>query len=117
MLSATAVFFISGLFHEYVLSVVDFSRDDNGKRIVYGAQTAFFMWNAGVVALEYLLRKRSGMKFGWLEGLPRTMISLLVVLTVLPISHWFSDDYIRMDLFSDYKRGFPIIVGTIVPVY
>ena len=110
MPSATAVFFISGLFHEYVLSVVDFSRDDNGKRIVFGAQTAFFMWNAGVVMIEYLLRTRSGMSYCWLEGLPKIVISLLVVMTVLPISHWFSDQMMSVELFSDYKRGFPAII-------
>ena len=110
MSSATAVFFISGLFHEYILSVVDFSRDDNGKRIVFGAQTAFFMWNAGVVMIEYLLRTRSGMSYCWLEGLPKIVISLLVVMTVLPISHWFSDQMISVELFSDYKRGFPAII-------
>ena len=113
--SVAAVFFVSGIFHEYVLSVVDFSRDDNGKHIAYGAQTAFFVWNGGVVMIEYLLRTQSGMRCEWLAGVPKIGIALMVVMTSLPISHWFSDEYIKIELLSDYKRGFPIIVGEFIP--
>jgi hypothetical protein len=35
--------------------------------------------------------------------------SMLVVMMALPVSHWFTDEYVRSGLFAHYAVGFPII--------
>jgi hypothetical protein len=34
---------------------------------------------------------------------------MIVVLMALPVSHWFTDEYVRSGLFAHYAVGFPII--------
>ena len=44
------------------------------------------------------------------QNLPVTAVSLLVASTALPVTHWFTNDYVRTDFFKDGQIGFPLIV-------
>lgn len=39
------------------------------------------------------------------RNLPTVVVSTLVVLTVLPVAHWFSGDWIVGQYFRDSSRG------------
>ena len=75
----------------------------------YGRNTLFFVWNAIIIGLEYAI---GGAAFFQLlkKHLPLTMISLLVASTALPMTHWFTGDYVRSDFFKDGQIGFPLVV-------
>lgn len=70
---------------------------------------AFFAYNGIVVLIEYALK---GNKFiaEMNKALPKPAITALVLLTVMPVSHWFTDEYVMSGFYSDYSLGFPRIV-------
>jgi len=121
-LTATvATFFASGIFHEWVLSVVFYpdSEEHTGSCFPpycytpgYGRNSLFFVWNGILIGLEYVI---GGAVIFQLckKHLPVTAVSLLVASTALPMAHWFSNDYIRTDFFNDSQIGFPIVVRVI----
>jgi len=88
------------------------AKNTNLLKVKYGIQTRFFFWNAVVLICEYcfadFLYKITP---SWMKNLPRVIISITILMTVLPISHWFSDAYITVGILSDYKLGFPMIVA------
>ncbi|KAL9189466.1 hypothetical protein ACHAXT_009141 [Thalassiosira profunda] len=111
-LASLAAFVMSGLLHEYILLLVSTSRHDDTDetyRPVYGSQFCFFAWNGMLMAGEYLF-------VNWAMA-PRLKVpappivkSLLIILLALPVSHWFTDQYVNSGLFSHYAVGFPVIV-------
>ncbi len=98
--------------------------------IRYGFQTMFFLWNAVVLLCEYTLGSTSAStsasssssgRYSYhqsfmdrirmrIRTLPRVVVSLLVVLTVLPIAHLFSDGMLEVPILPHYKLGFPMFV-------
>lgn len=93
--------------------LVVFLPDDppslNSHRPIYGQNTAFFIWNAIIIGLEYSIG--SAALFQLLRSnLPATFLSLLVASTALPMAHWFTSDYVRSDFFHDGQIGFPLVV-------
>lgn len=104
---AVATFVSSGVLHEFVLYLFTFRV---GSTFVpkYGKQTLFFCYNALVIVIEYALQsvklEIGGFKWRYLSRPVRTLI---VLMTVLPVSHWFTDEYIRGKFFSDIAMGFP----------
>jgi hypothetical protein len=107
-------FLVSGLLHEYVCCLIEskyrlYPGIASPYAPHYGRQSAFFLWNGGVVLLEYML---SPLPFFQRvkRTLPKPVITALVLLTVLPVSHWFTDEYIRSGFYSDYSMGFPLIL-------
>jgi hypothetical protein len=111
-ITAIAVFFVSGLLHEYILFICDLSFARTGRKnvsIMYGLQTIFFLWNAGVLLCEYVVSQNRFIQV-MSSRLPRIVVSLLVVITVLPISHWFSQGMQEIPILLDYKLGYPMFV-------
>lgn len=113
LMASTAAFVASGLFHEWMLSVVffpdKFDQDFGSLEVGYGRNTLFFSWNAMLIGLEYLIGG-----FGVFQllkkQLPVLLLSLMVASTALPVAHWFTNDYVRGDFFKDGQVGFPLIV-------
>lgn len=109
-----ATFFVSGMVHEHVCTVIQMKyKLYPGIALpyepYYGRHLAFFAWNGFVVLLEHALSPLP--VFQWMKAnLPKRVISALVLLTVIPISHWFTDEYIRSGFYSDYSMGFPLIL-------
>mmetsp|Transcript_10348 Transcript_10348/g.15716 ORF Transcript_10348/g.15716 Transcript_10348/m.15716 type:complete len:440 (+) Transcript_10348:68-1387(+) len=116
--AATAAFLASGFFHEWLLSVVLYPDYDSvGEDCAppacfqpgYGRNTLFFVWNAGLIGIEYALSGAAIFKL-LKKHLPPVIISLLVTSTALPVAHWFTNDYVRTDFFHDGQLGWPIII-------
>ena len=93
--------------------IVVFLPDDppspNSHRPIYGQNTAFFIWNAVVIGLEYSIGSAALFQL-FKSNLPATALSLLVASTALPMAHWFTFDYVRSDFFYDGQIGFPLVV-------
>jgi hypothetical protein len=117
--AAVATFMVSGVLHEYVLHLMslrhypDDSIPNNPLREPYrptfGSHFVFFVWNGVLLLLERALQGNA--IIDWMRtSLPRPIRTLLVLLMVLPISHLFTDEYIKSCFFSDAAFGFPKIV-------
>lgn len=116
-LAAIAAFVASGVLHEYVLAIISMegngtiaSRNGSDKSVRYGMHLAFFAYNALIFTLEHIFGEAHIFKVAG-RTLHPTIISLCVVCSVLPIAHWFTDEYKSTGFYSDYKVGFPIIVS------
>mmetsp|Transcript_10710 Transcript_10710/g.23235 ORF Transcript_10710/g.23235 Transcript_10710/m.23235 type:complete len:755 (-) Transcript_10710:141-2405(-) len=115
--AALATFVASGLLHEYVLLLLSLPSSTTANRFedytiyepLYGNQFCFFAWNGMLMVLEYLFLNwtvTSQLKL----SAPPIVKTMLVLLMSLPVAHWFTDEYVRSDVFSHFSVGFPIIV-------
>jgi hypothetical protein len=121
-MAAFGTFVVSGFIHEYILLAMAFRGGHHtAYRPRYGLQFAFFLWNGVVLMMERWFRKqvKTTPSDGWLSriqavlsSLPRPIQTALVLMTVLPIGHWFTDEYIRASFYDDASWGFPILVRT-----
>ena len=65
--------------------------------------TAFFLWNGAVMLIERSVSKN--LSFAAIKNLPTPVISTLILLTALPVSHWFTGDWAMGGYFADYSIG------------
>jgi len=117
VLAIAATFIASGILHEYVLKIITIvhdQKDESGlcdSRFTpsYGNHAAFFIWNGIVIILEHMF---GGLwLFQWMKKvLPKPIVSMLVIMTSLPVAHLFTDEYVKSGFFSDYKVAFPLII-------
>jgi hypothetical protein len=114
-MAAMITFFVSGLLHEYVLYLMSLRQGNpnraNHEQFIpsFGNHLLFFPWNGVVLLCEHLLHGSiilENMK----NFLPRPIRTALVLMTVLPISHLFTDEYIKSSFYSDTAMAFPLIV-------
>ena len=109
-----AIFFafvVSGLVHDYVWLCIYYhyrhERDeDTGICMECFAPTtlkltAFFAWNGAVMLLEKPLGKLPPFT-SFSKHLPLPILSTLVILTALPVSHWYTGDWAVSGNFSDF---------------
>jgi len=107
-------FLMSGLLHEYSWSVTFYhhshSRDEETGTcsdcyaMTVFKLTSFFVWNGVVMMLERPLRKYP--PFSWIsKHLPIPIISTLVLSTALPVSHWFTGDWVVGGFFRDWSHA------------
>jgi len=121
-------FGLSGLIHEYVLHFMSLRRHSGGwpavvdsfrmgQPYVYaqsptkGRQGLFFLINGLLLVAVRLLEGQEWCS-QWRDcfsRLPRPVRTMLVLLLVLPIGHWFTDEYIKSSFFADASFGFPIL--------
>jgi hypothetical protein len=114
-MAAVLTFMVSGILHEYILYLMSLRQGTpnipNKEPFIpiYGSNLGFFLWNGAVLMCEHLLH-------GWTilenmkKNLPRPIRTALVLLTVLPISHLFTGEYIKSSFYSDTVMAFPLIV-------
>mmetsp|Transcript_28320 Transcript_28320/g.43579 ORF Transcript_28320/g.43579 Transcript_28320/m.43579 type:complete len:117 (-) Transcript_28320:85-435(-) len=106
--AACTTFLVSGIMHEYVLSI--FAVVPGSKFVpTYGKQTCFFIWNGAFLLLEFFLVVGDKKK-NKLPLLPRPLQTALVLLMVLPVAHWFIDEYVESRFFHDFVQGIPLFV-------
>jgi len=113
--ASVGTFVASGLLHEYVLAIIFLKGNvsPEEQRRNYGMHMAFFVYNGIVIFIEYALK---GNKFvarclaEIQKVLPKQAITAFVLLTVIPVSHWFTDEYVMSGFYTDYSLGFPRIV-------
>jgi hypothetical protein len=107
----------SGFFHEWLLSFIFYPDHDSVGECLpptcfrpgYGRNTLFFVWNASLIGIEYAIGGAAVFKL-LKKHLPPTIVSLLVASTALPVTHWFTNDYVRTDFFHDGQLGWPFII-------
>jgi hypothetical protein len=106
--AALVTFAASGLFHEYLLvALMMLEKFDYAPN--YGHQLVFFAWNGTVLALEGVFSGHPAIQ--WMsKNLPKPIITALVLLTVLPISHFFVDEYLAVDFFNHFAVGMSTVV-------
>ncbi|KAL3810513.1 hypothetical protein ACHAXA_005655 [Cyclostephanos tholiformis] len=115
LVASVATFIVSGLFHEWLLSVAFQPEGEDGVCYSacyypgYGRNTLFFVWNALLIGLEYAIGGAAIFQI-IRAHLPLMVVSLLVASTALPTAHWFTNDYVRSDFFNDTLIGFPAII-------
>lgn len=114
-IAAIATFVVSGVIHEYVLYLMA-QREGHANNPTrqqytpnYGRHTQFFLWNGIVLLFERALETHRFVK--WIKAnIPGPLRTALVLMTVLPIAHFFTDEYIKSGFYSDASLGFPLIV-------
>lgn len=113
--AAFGTFMMSGILHEYVLAIMKRRRGKPNNPTStpfdpkYGNHFYFFLWCGIVMWLEKLTRRTTPII--WMQKhLPRPIRTALVLLTVLPIVHLFTDEYIASSFYSDAAFGFFKIV-------
>jgi Membrane bound O-acyl transferase family len=110
--AAIVTFLASGVLHEYVLSVISWKgklySDPSNYVPLHGSHLLFFIWNGVVMLAEYAVGGTAVMN--GIQKFPRPVLTCLTLMTVLPASHLFTDEYIASGFFSDYSIGYPIIV-------
>lgn len=109
-----AVFIASGLFHEWTWQVIFYCHKTSSLTqpcfdFTAGKTTAFFCWNGVIILLEPIVRGAS--IFQWLStSLPRPIITLLVLSSVLPVAHLFTGDWIGGGYYHDVTIGLPMVL-------
>ena len=113
MSNRTAVFLtflMSGFIHEYIWSLVFYCHpDDSAKPTfvpIYTKLTAFFAWNGIIMLLE---RPFAPFIQPITSKMPTLIVSTLVVFTALPVTHWFTGDWIVGDFFRQLSIGLFVI--------
>lgn len=107
---AGLTFLASGLLHEYMLLYMT-TRGKSDKlpsdyRPEYGSHLLFFLWCGVVLVLESAFCKHP-VVLTLKKRLIRPARTFLVLLTVLPIGHFFTDEYVANFFYYDIAMGFP----------
>ena len=77
-------------------------------RPALGKQTAFMMWNAGIIILEGIIGK--AFIFTWIKNnMPKPVVTALVICTAMPVAHWFLHPYSKSDIFIHGNIALPMI--------
>eukprot|EP00536_Pseudo-nitzschia_multiseries_P011751 jgi/Psemu1/206799/e_gw1.415.43.1 len=125
LFAAIVTFAVSGFIHEYILLLMakrkfmprkdeanSGSADEKFYEPELGNQFLFFLWNGVVLCLERLVvSTEQGRSFTkWMRyHMPKPLRTALVLLTVLPIAHLFTDEYVKSSFYDDAAHGFPRI--------
>jgi hypothetical protein len=102
-LASLLVFVASGLFHEWLVHcVVIYGREASTESVYIGSNSAFFLWNFKVIMFERLLVGSTFIKsIG--SVLPRPLLTLTIIMSSLPVAHWFGNPYLNGGFFTDYE--------------
>jgi Membrane bound O-acyl transferase family len=105
-------FIVSGIIHEYVWTLLfyqypngtipDASNASTQHVPVVWKLTLFFVWNGVVMLLE---RPVAPYVQHMTSKLPTWIVSTLVVWTALPVSHWYTGDWVVGGYFHDLSIG------------
>jgi len=105
-------FVVSGLIHDYAWSLTFYHHrhtldPHTGQCLdcfapILWKLTAFFAWNGCVMLLE---RPVGRFLHPYTQHVPTVVVSTLVVLTALPVSHWYSGDWAAGGYFADLSLG------------
>ena len=107
LIASLAVFFASGLFHEWMVhACFMYKRQSEG--VILGSNTAFFVWNFVVIACERMLVSTKGVQY-LKRVLPRFMVTVVIVMSSLPFCHWFGGPYLNGNFFPDYELFVPMV--------
>ena len=115
VIGTIGAFLASGLLHEYCWIVIFYRYqeqqpqqaidDEESLMVVFTPSffklTLFFLYNCGVMLLE----DNYGKYVTFFEKWPCFVVSTMIVMIALPISHWFTGDWVVGGYFSDFAMG------------
>jgi Membrane bound O-acyl transferase family len=118
-LAAGGAFLASGLFHEWILTFVfqprthELGADGSCTaprcyEAPLGGSTAFFIWNALLISLEYSIGG-SKLVVQFVNTVPASLRTVVLVMLALPVAHWFVEPYVVSNFFDQAGIGFPLI--------
>jgi hypothetical protein len=103
-LASLLVFVASGLFHEWLVhAVVIYGREDMASNVYIGSNSAFFLWNFKVILVEKLI-VGSALVQSVGSIMPRPLLTLTIIMSSLPVAHWFGNPYLSGGFFADYEK-------------
>jgi len=104
--ASLAVFIASGLFHEWLVHVVFLHNrpsSSSTSEVLLGSNTAFFVWNFVIIVSEKVLTGTKGVKsLG--KMIPSLLLPFAIIMTSLPMAHWFGNPYLKGGFFEDYEK-------------
>jgi len=126
--AALGAFCASGIIHEYIVCLMEFRyanslEDSNSSRNTHvlstfvinyifmsnHSQLWFFLWNGMLLLGEMKFRSsKIFQKIG--KILPQRVQTFFILMTALPVAHWFLDVYIEHDFFLCIGVGFPRLI-------
>lgn len=110
LIATLVTFLASGIMHEYVWLVIFFQMGSDGEEAQGGTKadsffpfklTLFFLYNG----LTFLIEHKFGHHITWFHSWPSIIVSTGLILTALPVSHWFTGDWVLGGFFSDFVVG------------
>lgn len=79
-----------------------------GFRPELGKNTAFMMWNAGIIIVEALIGNAK--IFALMKNsIPSLFVTILVLCTAMPVAHWFLHPYIKSEMYVHGEVAMPMI--------
>merc|ERR1712176_1327071 len=108
--ASLAVFVASGLFHEWLVHAVFVYKRPSilSSGVLLGSNTAFFVWNFFVIMSERVLAGTKSIRsLGKIP--PPMLLPFLIIMTSLPMAHWFGNPYLKGNYFADYEKCFPLL--------
>ena len=97
--ASLAAFVASGVLHEWILWVVFANHDNNDGQVVWGVTSAFFVWQALLLAWESTSQGRQFWKY--VNKAYPHMVPFMVVGMGIPLGHWFVSIYVHSDFFTN----------------
>lgn len=110
-MAALLTFSLSGLLHEYFLFAMVFGSQQHARPDAHmvGGHMLFFIWNALVLIIDGLSRRTKVLR-ACEQSLPQPARTILVLMTVLPVAHIFTDNFIANGFYSGFSLGYPRII-------
>jgi Membrane bound O-acyl transferase family len=107
-MSIVGTFVASGLLHEYILVCLRLAG--SFLPVQHYGQLVFFAWCGIVIILEHWAVRSHVYQMiqPKLQRVPRAVRTFLVLMTVLPLAHLFTDEYLHV--YSDLAIGYPRII-------
>jgi len=66
------------------------------------------LWNFVIIVLERVLgATKAARSFG--RTIPSALVPFFIVMTSLPMAHWFGNPYLKGGFFADYERCLVLI--------
>jgi len=109
-LATMAAFVASGIAHEYVWVVMFFRSSHEGDKYVppFGKSMLFFGWNGVLLVVEHWIGRERWHDL--IKPYPRFLVSLMVVLSALPVGHLFTGDFRHGGYFTSLVTAWPMLV-------
>lgn len=112
-IATVTTFLMSGLIHEYVWCVLFYQNvhQQDVYQPPFGKSLLFFGWNGILLVLEYAVIGETLWK-RMTSFVPRAVVTLIVVLMALPVSHLFTGDLIVGGYFQTLELALPMVIVT-----
>jgi hypothetical protein len=103
-LAVLAAFVASGLFHEWLLPSVFFDYPNT-----HGTTLVFFAWQAALVSMEAVIGHWTVFQH-ISKNVPAVFRTILVILSGIPLGHWFCESYVASNFFRQGQVTWPLIL-------